>query len=182
MKENNHHVYLKGFVYFATITAFVYFTFFVFINSIQESVFSNKLNPNTQNIVNTIFLEGFGFFTKDPKDEQLELIDTNKNKKIDLNNVSKSNNYGLSRKNRRLLLELGKIQIKFSDSIWIEKRNDSVNLAEIQLTKPFRIKKDKNIKLIPNGHYVLLKYKPIVWEWNHIKNNYNVQYVFFEIY
>lgn len=181
---NDNKLFKKFFMYFFTIIIFISITFYVLINSIHENVLSSKLNPVTQNIVNTIFLEGFGFFTKDPKGEHLDFFRLRAGivKKINLKNVSNNNNFGLSRKTRRILLELGKIQRKIPDSLWCKTRNDSVNFNKIiKNTEILTLAHNEDLKIIEPGKYFLIKYKPIVWEWNQLKKNYEVSYTYFEI-
>lgn len=171
-------------IYLLIITASVCFVFFILINSIQKNIFSNQLNPVTQNVINTIFLEGFGFFTKDPKDEQLkffEILKTNNIIEVDLKSASKENYYGFSRITRRKLLELGKIQKQIPDSIWKKTRSDSIQFLSFEKLQPFKVKKTKELKLLQNGKYLIYKYNPIFWEWNKIKKTYETKYIYINL-
>jgi antimicrobial peptide system SdpA family protein len=128
-------------------------------------------------------MESFGFFTRDPKEKQLSLytLEVNKLKKIDLRTNSSENLYGLSRIVRVKTIELGKIQQKIPDSLWMSIKSDSLLTKNFKDLKSFRIKRSGDIRFIPNGKYILCNYTNIPWEWNKHLKNYDIDYAFIEI-
>ena len=129
-------------------------------------------------------MESFGFFTRDPKEKQLSLYELDaqyKLNKINLRTNSASNLYGLSRKYRVKTIELGKIQQKIPDSLWMSIRSDSLFLKDFKMNKSFKINKSDDIRFVSRGCYVICNYKIVPWEWNKHLKNYEINYAFIEI-
>jgi antimicrobial peptide system SdpA family protein len=170
-------------IYSFIMMVYFFSCIFIFLNSLSESTYMNTLNAYSKNIVNTIFPESFAFFTKDPKDEQLQFykIDrNNKSSKIELKNNSLKNLLGFSRKSRRKIYELGMLTRLIPDSIW--NKTSSKQLRNINSYKePFKIKTHENIKIILKGKYLIYYYTPIKWEWSKIKKETRGKYAYIEI-
>ena len=150
--------------------------------SIKTNVFSNIINPNLKNITNLIMPESFGFFTKDPKDKQMVLykIKSDSILKINLKNNSTYNYFGLSRKSRRLIFELGGVFRRIPDSLWLPIRSDSLKYINTK-SSPFQINDSNKVRLLNKGKYILFYTPPIPWEWNEYKKTTNGEFSFFEI-
>jgi len=180
-----NNIYLKTIKYFSIILISGLVLILIPIHTIDGNIFSNYLNPSKRNVINTIFLESFGFFTKNPKDEQLSLYYFDDNDilfPINLKNSSIKNNFGLSRISRRKILDLGRISNMVSDSLWHNTRSDSLLFLKFNETEVinFDFGKNKIISLEPRK-YLVTKAKPIVWEWSKLKKNYILSYAIFEI-
>jgi antimicrobial peptide system SdpA family protein len=131
--------------------------------------------------VNTIFPESFAFFTKDPKDKQLELFNVTNGviEKINIKTNALENKFGLSRVSRRKAYELGMVIQNIPDSIW--QKVEGNKIPKLKLAKPYSIDRPNNLKLISNGQYLIYYYKPIEWEFNHLKTTSKGDYVYVEI-
>lgn len=180
MKSN---IIYKSFLYLIILVISIFGSLFVFINSIDSSVFSNKNNPYLKNVINTTLPESFGFFTKSPKDKQLliyKISEKNTIIKQSLKNNSRYNFYGLSRKSRRKIYELGTILRITPDSLWIKIKSDSLSTINLK-RDPFLIKKNEKIKLIDKGKYIIYYFHPIIWEWNKLTKTTKGEYIYVQI-
>ena len=127
-------------------------------------------------------MESFGFFTKDPKEDQLDIykVENGKKTKINFRTNSGENLMGLSRMTRRKTYELGVIIRKVPDTSWRKVNEDKLNDI-IKEETSLKILKDQKVQLLSTGNYILYSYKPIAWEWNSIKNLTEGKYVFITI-
>lgn len=147
------------------LLVFSWLTFFYIIamaNNDNSTVFSFGLRKN----INLLFPQGWGFFTKDPKEIMVDayIVENGKLRLITELNTSKNNFFGLSRSNRfvgfelSLLLghipreawknEVGEFEFCLSDSIF------EVNSLNVEL---------KNFAL--GKSFFIHQYKPIPFQW-----------------
>lgn len=154
----------------------------IFIYSINSSTFSNHLNPHLGLVLNSIFMESFGFFTKDPKGENIEIykIEFEQKKLVNLKTNSFENSFGFSRKQRRKTFEVGILLKEYPDSNWRKTTMNNIDKIELSNISFYEVKNPRII-LLEEGDYMLIAYKPIVWEWNTIKKDNECRYAFINV-
>lgn len=167
-----------------SIVLIIYSSFFlyVFVNIIPSPVFSSNLNPKSKHFIRLIFMESFGFFTKDPKSKQYHIykIDDNNNpNEITLRNSDGFNNYGFSRINRKKLIDIAKIEKKVLKK-WNESTKKDLSTSSIDYHFECFDTEKLNITHISKGKYLIIKEKPTLWEWrNYSQKNKKIEYVYF---
>lgn len=156
--------------------------FMVVVLSMDFNILSSSSNPYLKQFSKTIFMESFGFFTKSPKhDEPFSIyqIDSIGNtQKLNLRNNTGFNLFGLSRKNRVRLVEIGSITQSFKENEWTEINSDdfSVQLESLSDTLKY-VDRCLQLKVLKKGKYIISKSKPIPWEWSRFKKNKVIKYV-----
>ncbi len=165
----------------------VCFNVFIFFLLLSVYFGANPLNHSRALHVNfvSIFPQGWAFFTKSSKDPQLYLFSYNKGKfrPINLRNFSAEYDFGLSRHNRILNVEIHHIFRKIKE--------DSIQGYEIKAISPDKIPevilKNKKVKyeniaikkeLTPdlNGKYLLALQFQLPWALLHRKSDYPLHY------
>ncbi len=134
----------------------------VFFASFKEQIILNK---NFQKQVNYIFPEGWGFFTKNPRDLLMDVykLDNNEIVKIDMSNHSLANKLGLSRKARVIGYEASMITNDIPEEFWIENTSNDIkpHLTDSTLV----IKKKPYFKHLANGEYIFKVYRQVPYAW-----------------
>jgi antimicrobial peptide system SdpA family protein len=145
---------------------------FVFFNSIG-------FNTNTEAIDKFGFAkslpEGWGFFTKSPQDEMVDLYvnESGQWSKIDLRVNRPTYYFGTSREARMLGFEISILLSKIeSDSLWLE----NTNIDSIDFPTEFINVNNQYLNLLKDGEYALVKRKIVPWAWRNIVTNKQVKY------
>ncbi len=138
-------------------------------------VFNNSLpipKSNSFEFKATIFSflpQGWGFFTRNPREESISLIKKKSDKLIDELGVNgKFNNFwGASRKNRFRNIEFSIIKNNINDSSWVNGDIDKFNLDDniktdtiVNLTNPKTIL----------GNFFIVKQERVPWAWARMEN------------
>lgn len=159
------------------------FIFFVFNNSLSTSTpydnpyFVKKLTRN-------LFPEGWGFFTRNPREEMLYFLKNDNDKLIKMINPCSSSEYsfGLDRNCRSKSAELEVIISQINDSLWVTE-DTSILLGK---KKIFSIPKDTvtNFFYYPKitGNILIVKQKRLPWAWSKNRNNLKIPLKYIEIY
>jgi antimicrobial peptide system SdpA family protein len=133
-------------------------------------LFSNNssypiLNHNTKKAISYLFPQGWGFFTKDPKEVTIDVyeVDNQNLKLVTINNFSLQNLFGFSREARYIGYELGKLEQYIPKTVYINK----LGLVGQNYQKKATVVK---IPFIPkfysfNKEYVLFQYKIVQFAW-----------------
>jgi antimicrobial peptide system SdpA family protein len=151
-KKYNYFVFSFWF-FFATL---------VFFSSMKEQIVVNK---EIKKHISTFFPEGWGFFTKNPRDLQLEVykIKNNRVNKINMSNHSAFNYFGLSRKARVIGYESSIIANEVDKKKW--KKDEVKNIVSFVNDSSVIIPKKKEFKYLVPGDYIFKMYKPIPYAW-----------------
>lgn len=162
-------------------------TFLIKIHNISnsyntgESTFIDKYNYSI------LIPEGWGFFTKDPKDYKYITykIHNDRTELITTSNSNIRNIFGFSRVSRRIAVETSKIitSIK-SDSDWLLLNNRDVirNFARNdQYINEIAFNK-KQYHILKPGIYFIKKYKISPWMWAKYPNNFVNDTLYTKIY
>lgn len=141
----------------------------IFIFSLPSSVF----NVSFVNRYNTGILmpEGWGFFTKNPREKSLLLYKIQHSDTIPIvyKNASFKNYLGLSKKNRRIYLESNILISKVNkDLVWYTEPQKQPKLIKIEKTE--------RIKFIPKGNYIIIEKEMTPWVFAKYKKNYKNEY------
>ena len=133
----------------------------VFFSSFKEQVF---LNESIQKQLSVIFPEGWGFFTKSPRDliMQVYKIENDTVNSISMSTHSKEAILGLSRKPRVIGYEASIIANEIPKSFW--KDNTTNNLTHYINDSTLIIKKN-NFKYFKKGDYLFKLYKKVPYAW-----------------
>lgn len=126
--------------------------------------------------------QGWGFFTKDPRDNQLDVykIENEKIKRVTIKNFSMKTYFGVSRKARFIGYESAQIINSIDEKYW--KSDIFGNLSELNNDIIFKYDND-SLKYLTKGTYIFITYKVIPYKWaknNQEKNN-PIEFAFVEI-
>ncbi|MBP2834092.1 SdpA family antimicrobial peptide system protein [Aquimarina sp. U1-2] len=132
------------------------------------SSFANQIliDSTIQRQISYAFPEGWGFFTKNPRDLLMEVYKKMENgefKKIDVSNHSFSNAFGLSRKVRMIGYEASVISSGITQKNWVQ--NNS-NLLQDHIHDSIKVIKStiKNTYLT-EGEYIFKVFRPVPFVW-----------------
>ncbi|MDC8101450.1 SdpA family antimicrobial peptide system protein [Chryseobacterium rhizosphaerae] len=134
----------------------------IFFSSLKSQV---VLGEKLKMQINTLFPEGWSFFTRDPQEPLLEAYKIENNKLLDipLSNSSKENLFGFSRKSRVQGFEASIIISDVPSKLWIE---DTGNNYEKHISdRAFSIRLKKSNNYFKKGLYLFVLKKPIPWAW-----------------
>lgn len=142
----------------------VLFIFIVFINSIGYNLLT--LNKKWCFELQFLFPQGWAFFTKDPRDEQTTLykIENQKNIEINMKNGATNAFFGISRKNRIMLIELAQIVNQLDTNSWKVIKSKEEFLTYSDTAKAVEIINFVNHSIF-KGEYLITKQKPLPWSW-----------------
>ncbi|WP_294302530.1 SdpA family antimicrobial peptide system protein [uncultured Chryseobacterium sp.] len=158
----------KTILNFSIIILFLYVIFFLFKNSIGYNIKSS--NFLTISFFSKISPQGWGFFTKNPREENVYIysIHNGQLKSEITQNSSYKNFFGISKKSRMIGFEVSMILGQLKNTKW-SKYTQNFN------TLPLQQIDSKNLHYLKNGKYILIKEKvpPYTWR-NNIKNKTNL--------
>jgi|SRR5690554_1052686 antimicrobial peptide system SdpA family protein len=146
-----------------------FFFIVLFVSLVGISVFDEEkmvLNKNIRQAINSLMPQGWGFFTKDPREFQYifyEISDKEIIKKVTIKNNSFENSFGLSRKSRRIGMEQSIITSQIKDSLWTKHRN--FEILQIPSENRVIIENKKMINYIKKGDYVIIRKEIVPWAW-----------------
>lgn len=147
--------------YLISIIIFI-FGIYLFSNILPENNMTHK------NLLQDFSPQGFGFYSKSPRDEQYIL---NYNKNIDLPNFQPKNIFGLKRKGRAQAIELGRLDAKIKDNQWYKVEHEKeINKKVQEIKNVYKVKKDEKFKNIDSGTYIIIKKEPISWYFRDFKD------------
>ncbi|AZQ65653.1 SdpA family antimicrobial peptide system protein (plasmid) [Flammeovirga pectinis] len=135
---------------------FVYFVLLIFFVSIPDNtIISDSIFKKN---IASISPQGWGFFTKSPREELIYLYNSNF-ERIDFNNSSPKNFFGIKRYSRALSREVSILASNVNDSVWTEGKGIQIFIKEERIIDI----KDDRIKHIKKGEYYLVKYNLPPW-------------------
>lgn len=139
----------------------------IFFNSITYNVQSN--NHHVRKVFQYVIPQGWGFFTKSPREAMVDLYSVKRDSTFEL--VSVRNNdpkylFGLSRESRKIGMEISVLLSQIDDKKWVKiKGFNNITTPDSSI-----VVDNKTLELIPNGHYMLVKHIQPPWSWrNNIK-------------
>ena len=126
------------------------------LNPISLS-FDSKMN------ILSVVPEGWGFFTRNPREPSVHAYKRNENRLTLVNKPMSDPDYwfGLSRKSRKINMELmGKIR-SIPDSVWQQGRPDVMDTSCDSVYKMSR----RNLKPLLLGEYLVIRQNRLPWAW-----------------
>ena len=146
--------------------AIVFFIAFVITLCSSETVY--KKTPTTT-FISGLVPQGWSFFTKDPREENLDVygLEEDKLRKYTLTNQSVRSYFGLSRNNRRLSFEASLLSATVTE--WRDTTIAQIDEATLKdlidqniAAKQYQeVIAPNNVQHYAPGFYLLLLYKPI---------------------
>ena len=123
------------------------------------------INYQFKKSLNKLFPEGWGFFTKNPREENVTLFrvhDDQTLEKVTIKNSSADNWFGLSRKSRKIGAELSIVLTQVPDSAWEEHINPETPVCQGQ---DVEISSNKMVTTLKPGKYLVVKKEVLPWAW-----------------
>ncbi len=126
----------------------------------DQIVLSSAMKRN----VSLIFPEGWGFFTKNPRDPQLNVykIQGHDTLRVLMNNHLRSNYYGFSRKSRVIGYESSLLVQAVNPDLWTETTMAKLHQEELRTDT---ISPEQPYRYFKEGHYLLSIYEPVPFAW-----------------
>lgn len=140
----------------------VFFLVSLFGFSISNTLPKNPLIEGDKNLLR-IIPQGWGFFSKDPREETLYVEELKNSSELQWPNNNIKNFFGISRYGRSQGTEVGIIQQKIPNDKWknckqgIDSCRDKVNTVTVYNDIP---------KTSVCGNYIFYKSEPVPWSWN----------------
>ncbi|MFZ4860788.1 SdpA family antimicrobial peptide system protein [Sphingobacterium sp. Mn56C] len=151
-------VYIK----YIIALSWIIFGFAVFSASRNEQVI---LNSQMKTYLNQMFPEGWGFFTKNPREASMSVYEYKEGKLIEIPflNQSIATYFGLSRKRRIIAYEASMVAGTIGKKNWIE--NKSKSLEDYKDCVPIKKKLNSDYSHITCGTYFVKLFNPVPFAW-----------------
>lgn len=149
---------------FCTISAF---WLFIALNVIKISLpynsFGTMLYGKSEIIFKSVLPEGFAFFTRDPREFQITIYNSNK-EEIDLHNGSWSYLLGVNRYPRAYNVELGHIFSVIAAKQWYNCQSGGIDCLDDSVIPLYVIQNNFPHPML-KGEYYLKIDEPTPWAW-----------------
>jgi antimicrobial peptide system SdpA family protein len=163
------------FSFISIIVFWIGLIYCVFISSIPHNPLS--LGKNYSTYIKTFFPEGWQFFTKNPRDPQILILEEINGdwKKHSLFPNSSLNNYlGLRRGSKAIGVEYGLLCETLSPSQWLTIANKNI-FTYIKSDTTNSIKTiNTNINPLLCGDYIFVEIEPCPWAWRDTQDKYSM--------
>jgi len=146
-------------IYIFLLSSFVFGSILVGLIKTSPLV---SFSQDTKIKISTVLPQGWGFFSKDPRENviQIESIDDAQN--VNYPNMTLKNGFGLIRKGRSQAVEIGKITEEIPKDAWKNCANCSRN--DMLKSDYYNIKDDSSRPLL-KGNYLLTENKVVPWSY-----------------
>ncbi len=138
-------------------------------------------NSNAQEI-NSLFPQGWAFFTRDPREEIIRLYEQEEKDYIYLNKSSSllvADIFGIKRHKRRLSSELAEIIKKIPSKSWMSYENEKL-FESMSLLKVTDTLKNEFKNNILKGEKIIYRSKRVPWAWS--SSNVKMPYMLAKVY
>lgn len=159
--------------YLGVVGLFAFVLWTIFFNSLPYNV--NTIASDNRFFMTKITPEGWGFFTRSPREEMVDIYKKEGESwsKIDIKNNSVSSFFGLSRRSRKIGMEISIMLSNIShDSLWQHHKG----IDEIEFPKNYISMTDELLYVVEAGEYALLKREIIPWSWRGLVKNEHIRY------
>ncbi|PDY26976.1 SdpA family antimicrobial peptide system protein [Bacillus thuringiensis] len=140
----------------------------LFLSSILSGLGSNPLsmNKDTNLIISSVLPQGWGFFSKDPRENQVGLYAEGKDSlEVLWPNMKAKNVFGLYRKGRSQGVEMGTLTSKIKEQDWMECSEGNLQTCKKKADeKPIKLDNPVTYPLLCGGYY-MTKEKPVPWNY-----------------
>ena len=154
--------FIKAFFFLILIFWGVYYIY-VISTTVGYSSFY-KIATKSKIVLFHVAPQGWGFFTKSPKDEYLLLFKKRENDSLEpliQKNFTLNNIYGISRKQRFLSLEVSKLMSQTTNDQWNNCTEENINKCLVQKVDLNQL----SSRNLLEGDYLVLREKHIPWAW-----------------
>ena len=158
---------------FFLIALLSWLSVYVLLISTNAGYTSFKFQSNYKNLVFQLLPQGWGFFTKSPRDANLYVYIKNEKtfKRASRQNFTYKNFYGLSRVDRIKHLQLGRLLSKINDTLWSKFESKDFKSFKngnepIEVNNNFR-------KQLLRGNIFVVSQKPVPWAWSKSSDKFN---------
>jgi antimicrobial peptide system SdpA family protein len=175
------YLLFRYFAYLSPPAILVVIVFFIVVCSMPPSAYRPDFRISAA--VEAFMPEGWSFFTRSPREEMADLysVEGDTVYRFTSTNGAPSNFFGLSRKSRKVGMDLSFLAESIPDSAW---ETVSMLTASTPFKKIFKCKPNRRITSIPRGRYIIAAYKPIPWAWRNTysasQRNYRVILIDYE--
>ncbi len=165
--NKNILVYLIPCVFVGTVI------FYSLLSSLEYNPLS--LSHKESKLVFTLMPQGWGFFTRNPRELQTLIYHKTENGYELVNKSGSEPEYlfGLSRVSRRKNIEFGQIFSNIPDSLWIDCPSKMISDCDPKATHNFS---NQYLNPICVGDFLLISQEPIPWAWS--KSYYDIKMPF----
>jgi antimicrobial peptide system SdpA family protein len=139
---------------------------FIFL-VLASSLRTNALSPGSsiRSADAYLFPQGWAFFTKDPRDQMVDVYRFGQDERLECvlqKNSASAYFFGISRKGRRVVLEISLILSTLPDSIWRTSRGE----PDIHfLPQAITVHREPFMYVLTKGKYLIIEQRPIPWAW-----------------
>jgi len=158
-------------VYHILISA-VYVFVFLLILIVNLGSTTIEMSYEAKKTFLSLSLQGWGFFTRNPREEVVDIfkIEGHRLKKMTVINASASNYFGMSRKSRKIGMEVSVIlgKLKKKEGEWKRMTKNEPMLHG----DPIVPLESSNLHYLSKGEYLLTKRVTTPWAWYNKKNNF----------
>ncbi|MEC2071429.1 SdpA family antimicrobial peptide system protein [Alkalihalophilus marmarensis] len=158
-----------SFVFIIYISSVVFLLFLSIIVAIPKTPIS--VAPNLSAIIGQVIPQGWGFFSRDPREPMLYAYSVDDNEKLVWPNSSPDNYFGLKRYGRAQGIELGSISSQVSIDNYTPCENLSGKCKDLTEFIP-TINEQKNPSIC--GRWVITNIEPVPWAWGSDYKNINM--------
>lgn len=162
----------------AIVTSLGYF-YLNFISTLSQNVV--PISGEEKELISSFFPQGWGFFTRDPREPKYKLYELSESNSPSLVNykiTSYKNLFGFSRKGNRLCMEMIRIQnILPNPSKWTTSKLDidNFNATDFDSIKV----NQKDFVYTKPGKYIIKEYQITPWNWIKYPDNYKQEYKYY---
>ena len=125
----------------------IMFLFYILVISIPKNPINSRYSFFNSNKMHALLPEGWAFFTRNPREEQISVYNVNKDKSIEpisIKNMEIKNLFGLDRTSRYTLDKMGTVIGQLPDGYWKTITNldslnfyiDSLSVFSVEISRP----------------------------------------------
>jgi len=153
--------------------------FFSLISAIDMTPVS--IPYKNSRLIFTVVPQGWGFFTRDPRELQTLVYAKSDQEFVLVNKSGAEPEYlfGLSRRSRRINVELGQIFGLIPDSLWVDCPSKNLSTCESLEAHHY---KNPYLNPICKGEYLLVSQEPVPWAWSQSYYKINMPFKVCKIY
>jgi len=154
------------------LISFIYLCFFLLVLIVNLGSTTIEIPYRSKTVFHSLSAQGWGFFTRNPREEAVDIfkIEEGRLKRMTLVNSSASNYFGLSRKSRKIGMEVSIVlgKLKKKEAEWVRVTDEDIVLHNT----PINSLESSNLHYLSKGEYLLTKRFATPWAWYNKKNNF----------
>ncbi|MEM1320433.1 MAG: SdpA family antimicrobial peptide system protein [Bacteroidota bacterium] len=163
----------------AMVTIFGYF-YLNFIGTLSQNVV--PVSAEEKKVIRFFFPQGWGFFTRNPREAKYKLYQLEKEKAqlVNFEITSPKNSFGCSRKGNRISIEMIRVQHQLPKvDEWTISQLDIDAFAAQQDSFATVRMNSRDLLYIQPGKFIIQEYQITPWNWLNYPDNYTPEYKYF---